>query len=91
MRFVNLEDFTLKDFKQWCWDKYEFGGWTRDVELICATLLAEMLKVPFFRRKRVWEDIKYKIFAKDTIFDILEAEEINDLLWAGKIKNEEKR
>ena len=36
-------------------------------------------------------DIKYKIFAKDTIFDILEAEEINDLLWAGKIKNEEKR
>lgn len=80
MRLVKLDDLTFKDFKQWCIDKKLFGYWTYEVQAICDKLFIEMLNVPFWKRKKVWNEVKYKIFSKDIILDILDKEDYKDVI-----------
>lgn len=76
MRWVKLKDLTYKDFKEWCLDKKLYGYWTYEVMFVCDDIQKSMKKIPPWSKKKVWNEVKYILFAEDTVLDIMESEDI---------------
>jgi hypothetical protein len=52
---------TLKQFKQWCNERACDGCWGFNDAKFCIELLDDMNKIPWWRRKKVWNGIANRV------------------------------
>lgn len=52
---------TFKQFKQWCNERACDGCWGCNEAVYCIELLDNMMKIPFWRRNKVWKMIETKV------------------------------
>ena len=47
---------TFKNFIAWCNERASDGRWDLLTAMVCIDLIAEIRKVPFWKRERVWKN-----------------------------------
>lgn len=52
---------TFKQFKQWCNERACDGCWGYNEAVYCIELLDTMMKIPFWRRNKVWKLVETKV------------------------------
>ena len=52
---------TLRKFRQWCNDRACDGYWNLDEATFCGDLLSNMSKLPFWKKRRAWNRLKYGV------------------------------
>lgn len=48
---------TFKEFCDWCNMRACDGFWNADIAIICCDIGATMLKVPFWKREKMWRRV----------------------------------
>ena len=54
---------TFKQFKQWCNERAADGCWGSHDALYCINLIETMMKIPWWKRKKVWKQIELKVLS----------------------------
>lgn len=54
---------TFKQFRRWCNDRACDGRWGYDEAVFCIELVNKMMKIPFWRRNKVWKRIELKVLS----------------------------
>lgn len=49
---------TFKQFRQWCNDRACDGRWGYDTAVYCIELIQNMMKIPWWKRNKVWKKIQ---------------------------------
>ena len=52
---------TFKQFKRWCVDRSCDGCWGHKEALFCAELIRDMMKIPWWKREKVWKSIEFAV------------------------------
>lgn len=52
---------TFKQFRKWCNDRACDGCWGSHDALYCTNLIDTMMKIPWWKRKRVWKQIEHRV------------------------------
>lgn len=52
---------TFKQFKRWCNDRACDGCWGYNDALYCIELVQNMMKIPWWKRKKVWKKIEPQV------------------------------
>lgn len=47
---------TFKEFTAWCNERACDGRWDMLTAMVCIDLMAEIQKIPFWKRERVWRE-----------------------------------
>ena len=47
---------TFKEFTTWCNERACDGQWGMLTAMVCIDLMAEIRKIPFWKRERVWRE-----------------------------------
>lgn len=47
---------TFKEFTAWCNERACDGRWNMLSAMVCIDLMAEIRKIPFWKRERVWRE-----------------------------------
>lgn len=48
---------TFAEFRQWCDDRWHDGKWGPGVAILCITILEDMKKERWWKRKKRWAEI----------------------------------
>lgn len=54
---------TFKQFKLWCNDRACDGLWGYNDAIYCIDLIQTMMKIPWWKRERVWKKIELQVLA----------------------------
>ena len=54
---------TFKQFKRWCNDRACDGCWGYNDAIYCIDLIQTMMKIPWWKRERVWKKIGLQVLA----------------------------
>ena len=54
---------TFKQFKRWCSDRACDGCWGYEEALFCCELIRDMMKIPWWKREKVWKKIEIQVLA----------------------------
>ena len=54
---------TFKQFKRWCNDRACDGCWGYNDAIYCIDLIQTMMKIPWWKRERVWKKIELQVLA----------------------------
>lgn len=46
---------TYKNFYKWCLERTRDGRWGFVESALCVSIISEVTKVPFWKRKLIWE------------------------------------
>lgn len=57
---------TFKEFDDWCNERACDGYWSMKTALICAGIIREVYKIPFWKRKKVWNK-EYREIAEEIV------------------------
>lgn len=57
---------TFKEFSGWCNERACDGYWGMNTAIICAGIIREVNKIPFWKRKKVW-DKEYRETAEEIV------------------------
>lgn len=57
---------TFKEFDDWCNERACDGYWGMNMALICAGIIREVYKIPFWKRKKVWNK-EYREIAEEIV------------------------
>ena len=52
---------TFKQFKRWCNDRACDGCWGSEEAAFCIDLISDMMKIPWWKRNKVWKKIEIKV------------------------------
>ena len=52
---------TYKEFKSWCNDRTCDGCWGMKEAIICIEIIKEIENMPFWKRKKRWEELEQDI------------------------------
>lgn len=52
---------TFKQFKKWCSDRACDGCWGYNDALYCIELIQNMMKIPWWKRNKVWKKIETQV------------------------------
>ena len=57
---------TFKEFNSWCNERACDGHWGMNTVLTCAAIIREVNKIPFWKRKKVWDE-EYREVAEEIV------------------------
>ena len=57
---------TYKEFGDWCNQRAADGCWGFQIAIICSEMYTNVLKAPFWKRKKIWEQ-EYKATAEEIV------------------------
>lgn len=57
---------TFKEFDDWCNERACDGYWSMGTALTCVRIIREVYKIPFWKRKRVWNE-EYREIAEEIV------------------------
>ena len=52
---------TFKQFKRWCNDRACDGCWGYEEAVLCCEIIGNMMKIPWWRRKKTWKKIEIQV------------------------------
>ena len=57
---------TLKEFDDWCNERACDGHWGMNTAIICVGIIRAVYKIPFWKRKKVWNE-EYREIAEEIV------------------------
>ena len=58
------KNMSFKQFFRWCDERAHDGCWGMLEALICLDILDEILKLPFWKRKKKWREYEHDVVAQ---------------------------